>query len=218
VIITKCKDYEEILAQLDGKAAVFLIGCGECATTCKTGGEREVDKLSERLIVDGKVVTGTVVLDPACNLLEVKKLLRKQKSEIEAAHALLSLSCGCGTQSLTELIPDKKIISCNDSLFQGEITKLTLQGGYFEQKCSLCGECIISDTGGICPVTRCAKGLRNGPCGGSKRGKCEVDSERDCIWLKIYQRLNDIGETDKMKSIKTPRDYTKADHPKKHTL
>ncbi|MGO0807379.1 methylenetetrahydrofolate reductase C-terminal domain-containing protein, partial [Clostridioides difficile] len=42
------------------------------------------------------------------------------------------------------------------------------------------------------PVTMCAKGLMNGACGGAKNGKCEVNSENDCAWIKIYERLEAI--------------------------
>ena len=43
--------------------------------------------------------------------------------------------------------------------------------------------------GYICPVTRCAKSLLNGPCGGSKSGKCEIKPDRDCAWQLIHDRL-----------------------------
>ena len=53
-------------------------------------------------------------------------------------------------------------------------------------------------TGGICPITQCAKSLVNGPCGGQKNGKCEVNPENDCAWIKIYKRLEEIGQLDKL--------------------
>lgn len=59
-----------------------------------------------------------------------------------------------------------------------------------EERCEACGDCALDYTGGICPVTECQKGLLNGPCGGAKDGKCEVDPEKDCGWNRI---LPDTG-------------------------
>lgn len=66
--------------------------------------------------------------------------------------------------------------------------------GVWEEACHFCGDCVLGQTGGICPVTQCAKSLVNGPCGGQKNGKCEVNPENDCAWIKIYKRLEEIGQ------------------------
>ena len=68
-----------------------------------------------------------------------------------------------------------------------------------EYKCDQCGECYLNLTGGICPITACSKSLVNGQCGGSKNGKCEVDSEMECGWERIYRRLKEIGRLDALK-------------------
>ena len=75
----------------------------------------------------------------------------------------MCFTCGGGTQAVAENVKDKEVYPGNDTLFQGEITASNLKERAFEQKCSLCGECILPVTGGICPVTRCPKGLVNGP-------------------------------------------------------
>ena len=73
----------------------------------------------------------------------------------------------------------------------------------------MCGECILDMTGGICPATRCPKGLLNGPCGGAKDGKCEVNPDNDCVWIKIYDRLKEIGKLDEfLASPVHVRDYS----------
>ena len=68
-----------------------------------------------------------------------------------------------------------------------------------EYKCDQCGECYLNLTGGICPITACSKSLVNGQCGGCKDGKCEVDSEMECGWERIYRRLAQIGRLDVLK-------------------
>ncbi len=53
--------------------------------------------------------------------------------------------------------------------------------------CRACGQCVLSQTGLICPMS-CPKGLRNGPCGGTLEGKCEVYPDSECIWVRIHRR------------------------------
>lgn len=53
--------------------------------------------------------------------------------------------------------------------------------------CQTCGQCILSHTKMICPMN-CPKGLRNGPCGGTLDGKCEVIPELDCVWTNIEKK------------------------------
>ncbi|MFA6358044.1 MAG: methylenetetrahydrofolate reductase C-terminal domain-containing protein [Candidatus Omnitrophota bacterium] len=71
----------------------------------------------------------------------------------------------------------------------------------------MCGECIVGMAGGICPVTRCPKGLRSGLCGGVNKGKCEVDLERDCAWVLIHNRLEKLGQLENIKITNKIRDY-----------
>jgi methylenetetrahydrofolate reductase (NADPH) len=56
--------------------------------------------------------------------------------------------------------------------------------------CKDCGDCALFDAGYLCPVSQCPKDQRNGPCGGSYGGWCEVyPGEKQCIWVKAYLRL-----------------------------
>ncbi len=206
MIITRKKDISEILDSVKGKRKIFLVGCTVCATVCKTGGEAELENMRRELVSHGKTVTAQVILDPACNLLECRRLSRREGKKIEQADVILSLACGGGTQALAEVFKDKKVCPANDTIFQGEITALTLKKARFEQKCSLCGECVLAETGGLCPVTLCPKGLVNGPCGGMKNKKCEVSDELDCVWILIYERLKKLGELKNLKRIKPIRD------------
>jgi len=206
---------EDVLRYIEGDKRVFLIGCSLCATTCRTGGEKELKELAVSLEHNGKKVTGSVVLDPACNILEVKRCFRGHSDAIKRSDVILSLACGGGTQAIGEVIRQKRIYPVNDTLFQGEISRMTLKEAVFEQKCSLCGECMLSETGGLCPVTRCPKGLMNGPCGGAKNGKCEIDKDLECIWIEIYERLKDRGQLESMKKARPPKDNHKNRRPQR---
>lgn len=213
MIITKQKPIDEILNFLEGHKKIFIVGCAQCATVCKAGGEDEVKSMKAILEGRGKEITGTVVWDPPCHLLEVKKGTRETKNAISRCDAILSMSCGDGTYTIFKGT-NKKVYPASDTLFLGEIER----AGHFNEACSLCGDCTLYATGGYCPNTFCAKGLQNGPCGGAKDGKCEIDPEIDCGWILIYQRLREIGELDKMKHIYPPKDYSKSVKPRKIVL
>ncbi len=210
MIITKQKSMDEILKYLEGVKSVFIVGCAQCATVCKTGGEDEVKKMMELLKERGKDVIAVEVWDPPCHLLEVKKRARENKLALDKADAILSMSCGDGCFTIFHGT-DKKVIPATDTLFLGEAER----AGHFTETCSLCGECTLFMTGGYCPNTFCPKGLQNGPCGGAKDGKCEVSPDIDCGWLLIYKRLKHLGDLDKMKVIHPPKDHSKSIKPRK---
>ncbi|MFH1878373.1 MAG: methylenetetrahydrofolate reductase C-terminal domain-containing protein [Candidatus Omnitrophota bacterium] len=218
MIITKQKDPAVILEYLKDSKKIFLVGCNLCATICKTGGEYAIEKTRGFLTDNGKTITGSAILDPACNILEVKRFYRKHSKEIDASDAILSLACGGGTQTLTDIITGKDIFPANDTLFQGEIAEKSLKQSRFEQKCSLCGDCMLGLTGGICPITRCPKSLINGPCGGVIDGKCEVDRQKDCVWILIYKKLKETGKLHMLKETRPLKDHSKNKHPQDLTI
>ena len=203
MIITKQKPWEEISQFLAAHRAIFICGCSECATLCKTGGEEEVKAMKERLEDAGKIVTGWVVLDPACHKLNNKKFFREHKSQIDQCDALIVMACGNGTQTVAEDI-EKPVYPGCESLFLGEI----LRFGVFEERCQLCGECLLDITGGICPITRCSKSLLNGPCGGAEGGKCEINPEIDCGWQLIIERLEKKGNLKVLEQILPAKDWS----------
>ena len=55
--------------------------------------------------------------------------------------------------------------------------------------CMNCGDCALFDVAFLCPMSQCPKNQRNGPCGGSFEGWCEVHPEKRCVWVRAYQRL-----------------------------
>ncbi|EQJ13279.1 methylenetetrahydrofolate reductase C-terminal domain-containing protein [Clostridioides difficile] len=210
MIISENKPLEEVLGYLKDFDKLVLVGCNQCAATCKSGGEEEVLKMKETLEGEGKKILGYVMLDPACNLLKSKKDLKALKEETKEADAVLSLACGDGTQTTVKNLKDKPVYPANNTLFIGEVQRV----GEYEEACKACGDCELGWTGGICPVTMCAKGLMNGACGGAKNGKCEVNSENDCAWIKIYERLEAIGQLDNLAEIRPPKDYSKQNNPR----
>jgi methylenetetrahydrofolate reductase (NADPH) len=63
--------------------------------------------------------------------------------------------------------------------------------------CLNCGDCALFDIAYVCPMSQCPKNQRNGACGGSYEGWCEVyPNEKKCIWVQAYERLKAYGEED----------------------
>ncbi|MDD5438693.1 MAG: methylenetetrahydrofolate reductase C-terminal domain-containing protein [Candidatus Omnitrophica bacterium] len=211
MIITKKKKLEDILQAIGGGRGVFIVGCGECSATSKTGGEAEVLSMQEALQKHGFNVTGYVVPDAPCFASKVRVALAKNKKALDAADSILVLACGLGAQSVKDnLVAEKAVhIGC-DTVSIGQVDK----DGMFLERCSACGECLLELTDMICPVTRCAKGLLNGPCGGQDKGKCETDRTKDCAWVLIYKSLKKKDKLHLLKQIKTPKAFSKMLKPR----
>lgn len=215
MIITKQKGLKEILKYLGDEKRIFLIGCGECSTTCKTGGEDEVKNIKGALEKEGKIVTGYSIPSAPCVAAKAKLELATHRKAIESSDAILVLACGLGIQSVKENMRARKPVHVGcDTLFMGAIDS----GGSFLERCSACGDCALELTGSICPITRCAKGLINGPCGGQNKGKCEVDNDRDCAWILIYNELKEQGRLNLLKEIRPAKDHSKSSKPRQLKL
>jgi ferredoxin len=210
--ITRQKSEEEIDRLLNGLARVFIIGCGTCVTLTHTGGAPEVNDMEGQLSKKGKIATGSVVLPVACDNL-TGEALREHGSQIELADVLLIMTCAFGVQTVARHVR-KMVVPALDTLFLGKETSI----GLFDEICTQCGECVIGETGGVCPVTMCHKSLLNGPCGGTNNGKCEIDSNKDCAWTLIYNRLRDLNRLDAMMTLQKPRNQQKEPMPGKWTL
>ena len=127
--------------------------------------------------------------------------------------AVISMGCGAGVQFLAERFENKIVLPALNTLFIG----VAEEAGVWTQRCMACSDCLLDQTGGICPMTICAKNLLNGPCGGTDHGKCEVDGEKDCAWTLIYRKMQDIGRLEHLKKIQPPKDFSRMTKPGKHT-
>ena len=206
--ITRQKSLEEIELYLDSLDRLYIIGCGTCATMTKTGGREEVLEMEERLREAGKVVTGWIVIPTACDEM-TELMMRENSAAIRDARCLLVMSCALGVHRVGSYI-DKPVIPALDTLFIG----IEEGPGHFQEVCAQCGQCVVGDTAGICPLTACHKGLLNGPCGGTNDGKCEIYKEKDCAWTLIYQRLKEQGRLDLMRKYHPPKNFQAAPRPR----
>lgn len=212
MIISQQKPFEDLLTSLKEYHKIFLVGCGECATACKSGGEAEIAKIQQLLEAAGKVITGSCIPSAPCVAAKLKTELAKNIKVLSQSEVVLVLACGLGVQSFKDNHRlDLAVLPACDTLF-GAV--MDAQGNFFE-KCSMCAECVLDETAGICPVTLCPKSLLNGPCGGVNQGKCEVDNQKDCAWVLIYKELEKKKKLESLKEIRKPRDFKKSARPHK---
>jgi len=204
MIASEIKPTDEILSHMDGETSIFILGCAGCPEGCDTGGEEQLARFEEELEAAGKTVVGRASVDFLCNKSLVALRLMRHLGEVAQADALLVVSCGVGVQATAAVI-DKMVHPALNSVYLGGFQGLW-RGS---ERCAECGECLLDYTGGICPITACTKSLLHGSCGGSDKGKCEIDPDIDCGWTRISERLKAIGRLDILKRLPPERDYQK---------
>jgi ferredoxin len=209
MIISHQKPYEEILLYLKDAKKIVLTGCAECATVCHAGGADELAKIKAALEADGKEILATIIPSASCNVRVDQEEFQNIADALKEADAILSMACGDGVQTVAQ-VTGKKTYPANNTLFVGQ----TVKKGVYKEMCKTCGQCMLGRTAGICPITQCGKSLVNGACGGSQNGKCEVNPEEDCAWIRIYEKLKERGNTDFLTELQPIRSYQKSNHPR----
>lgn len=214
MIIAERKPLEEIRNMLAGYKRILVVGCGTCVTICWAGGEKEVGILSSQLRLasskDGNELSVMeAVVERQC---EKEMVIEELGDKVQEVEAILSMGCGVGVQTIAEVFEEKPIFPALNTTFIGMPEK----EGLWLEMCGACGDCLLYWTGGICPIVRCAKGLLNGPCGGTRKGgKCEIDPEKDCAWVLIYRRLEKQGRLNLMRKYYEPKNYRAVKRPGK---
>jgi hypothetical protein len=215
MIGTTKKPLQEVLDALDGYQKIGIVGCDGCAKTCASGGAAQTEEMAKILKEKGKRVVFDLAPNTTCNLSNIRSFFTGLEGAIKKSDALLVLGCGGAVQVVRRLTEEYgftvPIKSGLDTV--GHMDTIIPEELLLEQ-CGECGQCVLNETGAICPVTKCAKSLLNGPCGGAQGGKCEVDSARDCAWILIYRRMEALGQLDRLRRYMVPKDHSKAARPR----
>ena len=212
LIITEVKPIDEILGFLDSSKKVLFVGCDGC--TQPPRGLKEASLYAKLIEMGGKLKNKTLEIKAttvavSCDNNLISTTLRPQVADVDT---IVSFACGIGVQAITEVFPEKTCYPAQNSMFYGLQER---EQGKMLERCRACGNCILADTGGVCPITRCPKQIRNGPCGGTVKGKCEVGGyTKPCAWMDIYERLKSIDRLDLFENFHPPRDYRKAQWPR----
>ncbi|MBS1114245.1 MAG: zinc-finger protein, partial [Nitrospirae bacterium] len=162
MITAERKPISEIKEMIAPYRKVLVVGCGSCVAECAAGGEKEVGLLSSALRMDAKasgkeIAIKEMTLDRQC----VYEFIDQLTDVIGQYDVVLSLACGAGVQAVAEVFPKVHIVPALNTTFLGE----TKEAGLWVENCRGCGDCKLGVFAAVCPVTRCAKGLFNGPCG-----------------------------------------------------
>jgi len=214
MIVADKKPIEEIVEEIKDKEKILILGCNECVTVCEAGGKKEVGVLASALrmyfLNQGREVSiDERTLERQCD----HEYLEEVRDVIDQYDSVVSLACGVGVQFMAEKYHTTPVFPGVNTCFMG----VTEQRGVWSERCQGCGECILARTAGICPVSRCAKRILNGPCGGSTNGKCEINKELDCAWQLIIDRLKALGKLDDYEKITPIKDWSteRAGGPRK---
>jgi len=206
MIVAERKPLEEVIEMVEGCKRLLVLGCNECVTVCEAGGKKEVAVLASalRMYFKNKGVdfeADEITLERQCD----HEYLEEIRKKVDDYDAILSMACGVGVQFTAEKYHSLPVFPAVNTCFLGA----TEERGVWTERCQACGNCILAFTGGICPVSRCAKRLFNGPCGGSTKGKCEINKEIDCAWQLIIDRLKAIGRLDLYEKLFPVKDWSK---------
>jgi ferredoxin len=206
MIVAERKPMDEILDMLAPYRRVLVLGCGGCVAVCLTGGERQAEILASQLRMAASARKQELDVAFDCITRQCEKEFYDNLSKPPGEYdTVLSIACGAGVQYMTELYPDTPVLPGMNTTFLAS----NVAPGVWEEYCRGCGDCVLAWTGGICPVTKCSKGLINGTCGGTNEGKCEVDPDMECGWLLIYERLKKLDKLENYRKLREPRDNRK---------
>jgi ferredoxin len=206
MIVADRKNVREIRDMIREHNRVLLVGCGTCVTVCLAGGEREVGILGSALRMSLKLAGSPEVVVDECTIeRQCEDAFIDSLAPMVAQYdAICSLGCGAGVQALAERFPNMPVYPGLNTQFMGILESQ----GVWTEKCSGCGNCRLGEFVGICPVTRCAKRQFNGPCGGSREGKCEINADLPCAWQLIYDRAKALGSLDPLYLVAAPQDWS----------
>jgi ferredoxin len=207
MIVAQRKNIPDLIEIVKSHKKILVLGCGTCVTVCLAGGQREVSIISSALRMAAKLKGLAIEVEELTIERQCDNVFIEQAADaIKRNDAVLSLGCGAGVQAIAERYGDKPVYAGLDTAFIGILE----ERGIWAEKCAACGACVLAEFGGICPITRCAKHMLNGPCSGSREDRCEVNPERQCAWQLIYNRLKEIGQLDRLKKIKSPKNWNKS--------
>jgi ferredoxin len=214
MIVADKKPIEEIIGYVQDANRILILGCNECVTVCEAGGKKEVGVLASALrmhfLQQGREVkVDERTLERQCD----HEYLEEIRDIADQYDAIVSLACGVGIQFTAEKYHSRPVYPGVDTSFLG----VTEERGVWTERCQACGKCVLAETGAVCPVSRCAKRLLNGPCGGSTNGKCELNPELPCAWQLIIDRLTALNRLDEYEKLMPIKDWStdRAGGPRK---
>ncbi|MCK5229552.1 MAG: methylenetetrahydrofolate reductase C-terminal domain-containing protein, partial [Desulfobulbaceae bacterium] len=154
MIVAEPKELAEVLEMVAPYDEILVVGCNTCMADCSAGGQKEVERLAKDLVAEREdLIVEKTTIPRQCSI----KFIERLQDKVRGFKAVLSMGCGNGVQMLARQFPDIHVLPALNTRFIGAKD----ENGVWNETCMACGNCILWRTGGICPVTRCAKGLLN---------------------------------------------------------
>ncbi len=206
MIVGEQKPFDEIWEMVKGHKQLTVFGCNTCVAVCHQGGNKEAEILASVLRM--RAIQEGIDIDIKNGGIERQcehPFFESAKALLDQSEAILSMACGIGVQFVAEKYTSTPVYPALNTTFLGDVKR----DGFFTEKCQACGDCVLGVTGGVCPVSRCAKRLFNGPCGGSTNGKCEISKDIDCAWQLVVDRLEALGKLDDYEKLAPVKDWSK---------
>lgn len=211
MIITQQKDINEIYEEVKSYSRILITGCDGCCQPPRSINEAkvlgqllELKAKSEGKDIKWKAITVLRQCDDRIAATTIRPFL-------DDYEAILSLACGLGIVMMNQIADNILTYPAQNSMFGG--VQNAGENNFIEY-CETCGNCLLGETGGVCPIAGCAKHLSNGPCGGTVDGLCEVGGyTRPCAWIKIWERLKKFNRLDLFTKYRAPRDFRLSTSP-----
>jgi len=208
MITAERKPLDEILALVGDAREVLVAGCETCVAVCLTGGEKEAEILASELRIKAEQDGREATIEHTAAIRQCEwEYLDMIADKVKDADIVVSMACGIGIQSMAEKFAPQVVLPAVNTNMLG----MPQEHAVWLERCGACGDCVIGETAGICPVVRCSKSLMNGPCGGSHDGLCEVTTPEkeniDCAWHLIWDRLKAQGREDLMIKNRPPKKW-----------
>ena len=204
MIVAQQKPINEIIDLVSPYRRLLVLGCGTCVKTCFAGGEDEVAAMASLLRLAASRQGRNIHIEELTVERQCEdEFIQQAAGAVGRSEAILSLACGAGVQDIARRFPGMPVLPGVNTVFVGVMENR----GLFTEECLCCGDCQLGRFGAVCVVTRCAKKLFNGPCGGSRGGKCEVNRDTDCAWQLVIDRLKVLGRLESLGEYIPPRDW-----------
>lgn len=205
MIVGKQKSLDEMWDMIKGLRKVLVFGCNTCVAVCHEGGNKEAEIAASLLRM--KAIQEQNPIEIKNGGIERQcehEFFEQAKDDLDWSEAVLSFACGVGVQFIAKKYITLPVYPALNTMFMGDAEKENL----WTESCQGCGNCILHLTAGICPISRCAKRLMNGPCGGSSKGSCEINKDTPCAWHQIVERLAALKRMDDFEKIIPLKDWS----------
>jgi len=204
MIETKYKSAEELKYTIGERNKLAILSCGACANLCDVGGVRGAAFVNQLVETWGKEVVTARTIAACCP----EPIMRHAQGTIlkkGSIDGLIVISCAAGVKTAVLCHPGVPVIAACDTVGASSLLHPgnPIDPPVAETLCKACGHCVISFTGGICPMASCPARSLYGPCKKAPQEgrQCTLAPDRECIWREIESRGTDLDKLQELKAI-----------------